>query len=302
MNCGPPESVEALHDARIDNAHLLEAVRNLTITRDAEAKIDRAVDYRNLGAEELGSIYESLLELHAQVDVSGRRFALVSAAGNERKTTGSYYTPTSLINELLDSALEPVLEDAVRQSDPEDALLRVSVLDPACGSGHFLIAAANRIASRLATVRSGDSEPAPDDMRRALREVVGSCIHGVDMNPMAVELCKVSLWLEATEPGKPLSFLDHRIVCGNALLGTTPSLLAAGIPDVAYNALNGDDKSVASADRKRNKAERQGQGVLGFHAPSIAESVRPLGVGIHRNRCYARQYRRSSRRQIGKAR
>lgn len=271
-----PESVEALHNAKIDNAHLLEAVRNLTITRDSEAKIDRAVDYRNLGAEELGSIYESLLELHAQVDVSSHKFTLASAAGNERKTTGSYYTPTSLINELLESALEPVLDNAVRQADPEKALLGVAVLDPACGSGHFLIAAANRIASRLASIRSGDSEPAPDDIRRALRDVVGSCVHGIDVNPMAVELCKVSLWLEATEPGKPLSFLDHRIVCGDALLGTTPKLLAEGIPDAAYKALSGDDKSVASADRKRNKAERQGQGVLGFRPPSIAEAVRPL--------------------------
>ena len=274
-----PQSVEALCDARLDNAHLLQAVRHLTVTRDAEAKVDCTVDFRNLGAEELGSVYESLLELHAEIDVAGRRFALASAAGNERKTTGSYYTPTSLINELLDSALEPVLDDAVGQADPEQALLGVSVLDPACGSGHFLIAAANRIASRLASVRSGDAEPAPDDMRRALRDVVGSCVHGIDMNPMAVELCKVSLWLEATEPGKPLSFLDHRIVCGNSLLGTTPKLLAEGIPDAAYKALEGDDKRVASADRKRNKAERQGQGVLGFPTSSIAETVRPLASG-----------------------
>ncbi len=254
----------------------LDPRRTLTIARDAEAKIDRAVDYRNLGAEELGSIYEGLLELHAEVDVAGRRFALGTAAGNERKTTGSYYTPTSLINELLDSALGPILDDAVRQVDPEQALLSVSVLDPACGSGHFLIAAANRIASRLASVRSGDAEPAPGDMRRALRDVVGSCVHGIDVNPMAVELCKVSLWLEATEPGRPLSFLDHRIVCGNALLGTTPKLLSDGIPDVAYKALGGDNKRVVSTDSKRNKAERQGQGVLGFHAPSIAETVKPL--------------------------
>ena len=274
-----PDSVEALREARLDNAHLLEAIRNLTITSDAEAKIDRAVDYRNLGAEELGSIYESLLELHAQVDVASHHFSLVSAAGNERKTTGSYYTPTSLINELLDSALEPVLDDAVRQPDPGQALLGVSVLDPACGSGHFLIAAANRIASRLASVRSGDTEPAPDEVRRALRDVVGSCVHGIDVNPMAVELCKVSLWLEATEPGKPLSFLDHRIVCGNSLLGTTPKLLAEGIPDAAYKALEGDDKRVVSADRKRNRAESEGQGVLGFRTTSIAAMAKPLASG-----------------------
>ena len=271
-----PDSTEALAGARLDNAHLLEAVRQLTLTRDAEAKIDRTVDYRNLGAEELGSIYESLLELHARIDVPARKFALDTAAGNERKTTGSYYTPTSLINELLDSALEPVLDEAAHASDPEAEILGLSVLDPACGSGHFLIAAANRIAQRLASVRAGGIEPAPDEVRQALRDVVGRCLHGIDVNPMAVELCKVSLWLEATEPGKPLSFLDHRIVCGNALLGTTPRLLAGGIPDDAYKALDGDDKKVVSELKKRNKKERKGQGTLGLFDDAVGAAVEPV--------------------------
>ena len=275
-----PESLKDLSDAKLDNRHLLEAVRRLTLTRDTEAKIDRAVDYRNLGAEELGSIYESLLELHAQVDVPARRFALGSAAGNERKTTGSYYTPTSLINELLDSALDPVLEEAARSHDPVSAILELSVLDPACGSGHFLIAAANRIAQRLAGVRAGGIEPAPDEVRTALRDVVGRCLHGIDVNPMAVELCKVSLWLEATEPGKPLSFLDHRIVCGNALLGTTPKLLADGIPDEAFTWLEGDDKKTASELKKRNKGERKGQGSLGLFDDSVAGVTKPVMAAI----------------------
>ncbi|MXX43791.1 MAG: N-6 DNA methylase [Acidimicrobiales bacterium] len=274
-----PDSVKVLRDARLDNAHLLEAVRNLTITRDAEAKADRTVDYRNLGAEELGSIYEGLLELRAEVDVARRTFTLVMAEGNERKTTGSYYTPTKLISELLDAALEPVLDKAMRKPDPEQALLRVSVLDPACGSGHFLIATANRIASRLATVRSGDVEPAPSDVRRAIRDVVGRCVHGIDVNPMAVELCKVSLWLEAMEPGKPLSFLDHHIACGNALLGTTPKLLAEGIPDTAFKAVTGDDKEYAKALRRTNKAERKNraQGFLALHR-SVSSDVAHLAA------------------------
>ena len=73
---------------------------------------------------------------------------------------------------------------------------------------------------------------------------------------MAVELCKVSLWLESVEPGKPLSFLDHHILCGNSLIGTSPALLASGIPDEAFRILDGDDKAVATALRKRNKQER----------------------------------------------
>ena len=275
-----PESLKDLREAELDNRRLLEAVRHLTLTRDTEAKVNRSVDYRNLGAEELGSIYESLLELHAEVDVPARRFALATAAGNERKTTGSYYTPTSLINELLDSALDPVLDEAARNEDPESAILGLSVLDPACGSGHFLIAAANRIAQRLAGVRAGGIEPAPDEVRSALRDVVGRCLHGIDVNPMAVELCKVNLWLEATEPGKPLSFLDHRIVCGNALLGTTPKLLAEGVPDGAYTWLEGDDKKTVSELKKRNKAERKGQGSLGLFDDSVANVTKPVMAAI----------------------
>ncbi len=84
--------------------------------------------------------------------------------------------------------------------------------------------------------------------------MIGRCIYGVDLNPLAAELAKVSLWLEAMEPGKPLSFLDAHIRVGNSLLGTTPALLADGVPDDAFKPLTGDDKKVATAMRKRNKA------------------------------------------------
>ncbi|MCR6704708.1 MAG: hypothetical protein NVV66_08420 [Cellulomonas sp.] len=97
-------------------------------------------------------------------------------------------------------------------------------------------------------------------MRHALRDVVGRCVCGVDLNPLAAELAKVSLWLEAVEPGKALGFLDARIRVGNSLLGTTPALLAAGVPDEAFKPLEGDDRQVASAVRKRNSAERGAYG------------------------------------------
>jgi len=255
-----------LDTARLDNRHLLTAIRSLSTT--TEGRITRSVDYRNLGAEELGSIYESLLELHPILDLTARTFHLATAGGHERKTTGSYYTPTSLITELLDSALEPVLDEAVASDDPEGALLKVTVLDPACGSGHFLIAAAHRIAKRLASVRTGEGEPAPPLVQEALREVVATCIHGVDINEMAVELCQVSLWMEAMVPGKPLAFLDHRIVCGNSLLGTTPELLAKGVPDEAFKLLTGDDKVAITSFKLHNKAERAGQGTFEFSSSS----------------------------------
>ncbi|MEI2616882.1 MAG: N-6 DNA methylase [Thermomicrobiales bacterium] len=237
-------------------------MRALAFIEEGNAR--RVVDYRNLGSEELGSVYESLLELHPQVDIDTSSFSLATAGGNERKTTGSYYTPSSLIAELLDSALDPVIEDRLREAGPdatarEDALLNLKVVDPAAGSGHFLVAAAHRIAKRLAAVRTGEDEPSPEETRAALRAVIGRCVYGVDINPMAVELCKVSLWLEAMEPGKPLSFLDHHIQCGNSLLGATPALLEGGIPDEAFTAITGDDKKYVSEWKKRNREQRKGQ-------------------------------------------
>ena len=126
-----------LNGARISNTYLLDAVRSLTFVHDDDAKGLRPVDYQNLGTEELGSVYESLLELHAVSDPDTRAFTLAVATGSERKTTGSYYTPPDLISRLLDSALDPLIEQAARQPDPQRTLLELRVLDPACGSGTF---------------------------------------------------------------------------------------------------------------------------------------------------------------------
>lgn len=258
-----PASIGGLAGARIANTALLDAVRELAFVE--EAGLLRSVDFRNLGAEELGSVYESLLELHPRIDREGAEFELGSASGSERKTSGSFYTPTPLISHLLDSALDPVLEAATAgkgAAEAEAALLEVRVCDPACGSGHFLIAAANRIAKRLAAIRTGDDEPSPEALRTAVRDVVGHCLYGVDANPMAVELCKVSLWMEALEPGRPLSFLDHNIALGNSLLGATPELIANGIPDSAYKPFAGDEKPIAEAWKKRNRVEAAGTQTL----------------------------------------
>ena len=244
-----------LDSCELSNAALLDSLRALTTIVDGSSR--RFVDYKNLGSEELGSIYESLLELHPELDIEAGAFELRTAQGNERKTTGSYYTPSSLINCLLDSALEPVVAEALKLDRSEKSILKLKVCDPACGSGHFLIGAAHRLAKHLARVRTGEDEPPPQAIRRAMRDVVGHCIYGVDINPMAVELCKVSLWLDALEPGRPLSFLEHRIQCGNSLLGVTPALLEKGIPDKAFEPIEGDEKSVCSGLKKRNKKERE---------------------------------------------
>jgi hypothetical protein len=250
------EATPWLDQSECNNEHLLAGLRDLCWLR--HGKVRYPVNWKNIGADELGSVYESLLELHPRVDTSSGIFGLETLAGNERKTTGSYYTPTSLVECLLDSALSPVLARANGTADPEAAVLALKICDPACGSGHFLVAAARRVAKALASIRSEDAEPAPEIQQRAMRDVVGRCLYGVDVNPMAVELCKVSLWLEAVEGGPPLSFLDNHILCGNSLLGTTPALMSDGIPDDAFKPIEGDDKALAKRLRKRNKEERAG--------------------------------------------
>ncbi len=168
--------------------------------------------------------------------------------------------------------------EALNKPDPEKALLNLKVCDPACGSGHFLIAAAERIAKHLARLRTGDDEPSLSAIQHAKRDIIGRCIFGVDLNPMAVELCKVSLWMEALEPGKPLSFLDHHIQVGNSLLGTTPALLKRGIPDEAFEPIEGDDKAVCRDYRKQNRDERNRQTTM-FDLFAKSETIRLSNIG-----------------------
>ncbi|KGM41019.1 restriction endonuclease [Aquabacterium sp. NJ1] len=258
-----------LDTASLHNTHLLTALQHLrwAVTTQGKTSNLTPVDYRNMGPEELGSVYESLLELVPSIDLPARRFGFVgiteegSTAGNARKTSGSYYTPDSLVQELIKSALDPVIEQRLqaRTDNPTEALLSIRVVDPACGSGHFLLAAARRLAEKLAQLRSIESgqEGAvrPQDYRHALREVVARCIFGVDRNPMAIELARTALWLEGFEEGRPLSFLDHHLQVGDALLGLTDlKALELGIAKDAFKPLSGDDKEVCKQLAKANAA------------------------------------------------
>lgn len=267
---------DVLTECQLGNQPLLAAVRSLSVVQP-KGQPRRHVDFQNLGAEELGSIYESLLELVPRHDPTTHAFTLELLAGNDRKTSGSYYTPTDLVELVLDTALNPVLDKAEKSGDPEAALLALKVCDPAIGSGHFMVAAARRIATRVAMVRTGEIDPTPTTISDAMHDVVARCIYGVDLNPMAADLAKVGLWLEAMTPGKPLSFLDHHIKVGNALLGTTPALLYAGIPDTAYLALTGDDKPTVNAWKKRNSTERAGQGLGGGQGDMFAATGIDVG-------------------------
>ncbi|MCF1502232.1 N-6 DNA methylase [Afifella sp. H1R] len=245
----------------------MEALYRLSWLADKSGMVP--VNWRAMETEELGSVYESLLELQPQLGDDGKTLVFASEAaeqkGNQRKTTGSYYTPDSLVQALLDTALDPVLDKTEAEADdPAKALLKLSVIDPACGSGHFLLAAARRIATRLARIRA-EGTPSLADFRHALRDVARCCIHGVDRNPMAVELTKVALWIETVDPGLPLGFFDAQIRCGDALLGVFDlKVLEDGIPDAAYKPLTGDDKDVAKFYDRANKDAKKGQGAFDF--------------------------------------
>jgi hypothetical protein len=254
------EGLQQLFQYQLDNRSLLQALNRLSTFTHPDTNVRMRVNYGALDVEEFGSVYESLLELRPRIIPEGERlsFSYAQLAGNERKTTGSYYTPDSLVQCLLDSALDPIVEERLAGKtgkEAEQALLAIKVCDPAVGSGHFLIGAAHRLAQRLADIRAGEEALSPDVQRHALRDVVSRCLYGVDINPLSVELCKVSLWMLGMEPGKPLSFLDHHIRCGNSLLGATPELIRGGIPEAAYDPIEGDDKAACSALKKQNKRE-----------------------------------------------
>jgi hypothetical protein len=264
----------SLDACKLENRFLLSALFHLAWLRpEANAPLTR-VNWRDMGPEELGSIYESLLELVPMLSNDHRQFSFHTGAatrGNARKTSGSYYTHDSLVQVQLESALEPVIARTLEShpigQDAVDALLALSVIDPACGSGHFLLAAARRIAGHLARVRAqmrdsqlGNSgQPTPEDYRHALRDVVTHCVYGVDMNPMALELARMALWLEGYTPDAPLGFIDHHFLLGNGLLGVMdPKMILDGVPDTAFTALTGDDAALCRDLKQRNRTERTG--------------------------------------------
>ncbi|MFF4763886.1 Eco57I restriction-modification methylase domain-containing protein [Streptomyces sp. NPDC001292] len=304
-----PGSPEPLRAADLPNENLLAAVKLLSRVYDRQGRPTR-VDYRHLGADELGSVYESLLELIPRHNPAKNEFWLQDlVAGNKRKTTGSYYTPSVLIEKLLDNALDPVIEKYAASGIPDD-LLKIRFVDPSCGSGHVLVAAARRIALRYAQMYDDELEPAPERIREAMSKVVRDCVHGVDINPLAAEIAKVSLWLESLTPGEPLAYLDDRIKVGNGLLGTTPKLLESGIPETAFKRLEGDEAKAVTEARDRNRKELKGvevwvQTQLGEPATHTSTATvrvaaeeaarRPVGKGLAAIRELAKRHREFER-------
>jgi len=265
----------------ISNGDLLEAVRCLTLT-DVNKTAQR-ISYADLSVEEIGSIYESLLDYapkitDSAIEIDGRVYPpnsfFLDPRGSARRTSGSYYTNPGLVEELIKSALVPVINDRLGKAGPEraareKALLSIKVCDTSGGSGAFLIAANNRLGLELAKIRTGTDLPSMEQLHEARRDVLQHCIYGVDLNPMAVELTKVSLWINASVKNKPLNYLDHHIKCGNSLVGATPELLKKGVPTDAFERVAIDEKNVSKAIKDINKIQLKTT-TLGVWSNSVA--------------------------------
>jgi hypothetical protein len=178
-----------------------------------------SITYADLGVEQLGGVYEHLLDY--DIRTGDRQAPAVLVATGRRKATGSFYTPRSLTDFLVRRTLAPVVHDRT-----PDQILALRVLDPAMGSGAFLVAACRYLAAAYenALVREGALGPDDvDDADRAgfRRTVVQRCLFGVDVNPMAVQLGRLSLWLATLAAERPLTFLDHHLRVGNSLVGAS---------------------------------------------------------------------------------
>ena len=214
-----------LETYQISDARLQQAIDLLTRTSSNGSDERHFIDYRDLSVRNLGSIYEGLLEYHLEnaLDQHGWTIDLLNDKG-ERKATGSYYTPDYIVKYLVDTTVGPMLSKIVQSAENDkariEAVLALKVLDPSMGSGHFLVEATEYIARFLVELNVHPETSTRDaDLAYWKRRVVQSCIYGVDLNPLAVELAKLSLWLSTVARDRPLSFLDHHLRTGNALIG-----------------------------------------------------------------------------------
>jgi hypothetical protein len=260
-----PDALGVISHQVLDNECLLKVLRYL-VTFENENKQQVRVNYADLDVEEFGSVYEGLLEYDPLFTDNIGQPVFSFVKGDARSSSGSHYTPEELVKPLIIHSLDYLIADKLKEPDAEQALLSLNICDVACGSGHILLSAARRVGYELAKYRSKEDQPTPPVLRTAVRDVIKNCIYGVDLNPLAVELCKVALWLEAHAPGEPLNFLDHHIKCGNAIVGLAHAdELENGIATEAFKTLPGDDKDFASALRKTNEAERKTKTQLGLY-------------------------------------
>jgi hypothetical protein len=253
-----------LESVRVPNQAIANAIdRLLRVYQENDKFHPVSVDYSTLRVRELGTIYEGLLEWRLEpvsaadlkagsIKLLGDKriarkvepgdFALVADQA-DRKATGSYYTPHYVVEFIVKNVLKPLLKEIEDEchGDPRQIISRVldqRILDPAMGSGHFLVFAVERLADyvfeQLGKIRA-QQKPNGKSKKKAEKEelplpldapiefirarIAERCVYGVDINPLAVELAKLSLWVATAAKGVPLSFLNHHLRCGDSLLG-----------------------------------------------------------------------------------
>lgn len=264
----PSESTPDVDGTTLGDDRFLGVVRTLFAIDPMQGGREVSRHITEIAA--LGAVYESLLGLDLRIEADSGVCELRPAVSRERKAFGAFYTPAPLVQELLRSALVPVMEHRLtraragaagvfEQEAEELALLGLRVCDPSCGCGNILIAAARLLAERLAALRAHPSAPTDGTRQHAMRDVAERCLFGVDIDPMAVDICRASLWLESAQPDTPMPRLAEHIRVGDALLGATEAAIVEGVPDEAMVCLEGDAPGAVAYYRARNRRERKSE-------------------------------------------
>ena len=227
-----PSFTPLLNDCDLADCSFQEMIQSLCTTGE-EGKKER-IDWATRTIAEVGSFYQSIMELQAVIDWEKKKFSVEYGDENERKNTGSFYTAEELITEIIDMSVTPYVDSVIERARERfsgavdgdvcdemitDVLEQLSIIDSACGYGPFLTKTLNVIAIKLAGIQSGEKNSSNEDLMSMLGRVAEKCIYGIDINPISVELTKIAIWFEADYPNHPLPKLEQRIKLGNSLLG-----------------------------------------------------------------------------------
>ncbi|MHA1371777.1 MAG: DNA methyltransferase, partial [Promethearchaeota archaeon] len=203
---------------KISNDSFLKIIRELTTVKIGNAR--QRINFLEVSVEEIGSIYESLLDYQPKFDKNN---FILFLSDDKRKSSGSYYTNKKIVRLIVEKTIIPYvkskkLKKNISKDEKVKRLLDIKICDPACGGGSFLIAALDTLGKILAQIKSNQEIPPDSILESSRREVLENCIYGVDLNPFATELTKLSLWIHACVKDKPLNFLDHHIKTGNSII------------------------------------------------------------------------------------
>ncbi len=275
-----PAHAPLAETAALDDGRVREAMIALTTRSERGAR--RRISFADLGVEQLGGVYERLLDFDPAW-TGGPRASIALVPGDRRRAAGAFYTPRFLTEYLVRRTLAPLVQDL-----PAERILSIRVLDPSMGSGAFLVASCRYLASayEAALVRDGSASTSDlgDADRAGFRRLVAQrCLFGVDLNPMAVQLGRLSLWLATLAADRPLTFLDHHLRTGNSLAGATLEDVAChppGVPRRLASLPLFDDSDAAAALGRAASARLSITMLPGETIDQVREKERLLaGVG-----------------------